>query len=292
MVTGTSPQTSKQIPITSQEHSYASSTVSDDVFTSEGASVSPRPSSSTQSEGSQKPPFGCGCGKCTFSSYIESGCPNPIPSASSFPCLDFSRLTHEQQQELRGRLRVESEDIVMKFQHLFSTVYESLCARSIPVDKLVTHLLSLRSFDPVYEGSEKPVFQTFLKELQSAGSIEKVLWVIRDYFTFFNYHVIEHIVSRLGTDQDKAELRNYKEEFDRYSKRRVYECLPVFGPVSKANHVELVLMLDSVYEQFTVEAVKDFRHRLNGILRISQGVLRLCRVEGECFHHTCMYICT
>ena len=39
-----------------------SSTVSDDVFTSEGASVSPRPSSSTQSEGSQKSPFGCECG--------------------------------------------------------------------------------------------------------------------------------------------------------------------------------------------------------------------------------------
>ena len=258
MIAAATPQPPKQAPIRSREDSCASSTVSDDVFTSEDASVSPRPSSSTQSEGSQKPPFGCGCGKCTFYSYIESGCPNPIPSASSFPCLDFSRLTHEQQQELRSRLRVESEDIMIKFQHLFSTVYESLCAQSIPVDKLVTHLLSWGAFDPVIKGSEKPVFQTFLKELQDAGSIEKVLWVIRDYFSFFNYHVIEHIVSKLGTDQDKAELCNYKEEFDRYSKRRVYECLPVFGPVSGADHVELRLKIDSVYEQFTLEAVENF----------------------------------
>ena len=172
---------------------------------------------------------------------------------------------------------------MLKFTHLFSTVYESLCARSIPVDKLVTHLLSWGAFDPVYEGSQKPVFQTFSEKLQNAGSIEKVLFVIRDYFSFFNYHVIEHIVSKLGTDQDKAELRNYKEEFDRYSKRRVYECLPVFGPVSKPNHVDLVLKIDSVYEQFTLEAVKKFRYRLKEILHVSQGVLRLCRVEEGCF---------
>jgi len=170
-----------------------------------------------------------------------------------------------------------------KFQHLFSTIYESLRARNIPVDRLVTHLLSWGAFDPVYEGSQKPVFQTFSEELRNAGSIEKVLFVIRAYFSFFNYHVIEHIVRKLGTDEDKDELRKYKEEFDRYSKRRVYECLPIFGPVSEADHADLVLKLDSVYEQFTVEAVESFRYRLNGILHISQGVLRLCQVEKGCF---------
>jgi len=102
VIAATTLQTSKQTEIRSREDLCASDTVSDDVFTSEGTGVNPRSSSSTQSEGSQKPPFGCGCGKCTFLSYIESGCPNPIPAASSFPCLDFSRLTHEQQQELRA----------------------------------------------------------------------------------------------------------------------------------------------------------------------------------------------
>jgi len=172
---------------------------------------------------------------------------------------------------------------MIKFQHLFSTVYESLRARNIPVDRLVTHLLSLRAFDPVVKGSQKPLLQTFSKKLKKAESIEKVLWIIEDYFSFFNYHVIDHIVSKLGTDEDKVELRNYKKEFDHYSKRRVYECLPVFGPVSEANHSDLVLKLDSVYEQFTVEAVESFRYRLNGILHISHGVLRLCQVEKGCF---------
>ena len=144
------------------------------------------------------------------------------------------------------------------------------------MNKLVTHLLSLGTFDPVYEGSQRPMFQTFFKELRTAGSIEEVLWVIRDHFSFFNYHIIEHIVSKLGTDQDKAELRSYKEEFERYSKRRVYECLPVFGPVSEADHADLLLKIDSVYEQFTLEALENFRHRLKEILHLSRSVLRLC----------------
>ena len=53
------------------------------------------------SDGSQKPPFDCWCGRCT--SFRERDCRTPIPSTSSFPY--FSGLTHEQQQELRGRFQ-------------------------------------------------------------------------------------------------------------------------------------------------------------------------------------------
>ena len=213
--------------------------MSDDVFTFEGTSVSPRPSSSPQSERSQKPPFGCGCGKCTFYSYIERGCPNPIPSASSFPCLDFSGLTHEQQQELKGRLRVESKGIMMKFQHLFSTVYESLCARCIPVDKLVTHLLSLGAFNPVYQDSQKPVFQTFYKDLQTAESIEKVLWVIRDYFSFSTIVLLNTLSVNLVQTRTKLSFKTtrknltniQREEFTNVSQSldlRVKPIMPTY----------------------------------------------------------------
>lgn len=59
-VTAATPPTSKQTAVRSQDFP-ANST--DDMLTSEGAGGSPRPSSSTQSEGA---PFGCGCSKCIF----------------------------------------------------------------------------------------------------------------------------------------------------------------------------------------------------------------------------------
>ena len=262
MVSARALQTTKQFPFCEQD----TSKLSENVFTSEDASVSPEPRSTTQSEKTQNP--------------SKTGC----LTTSSFPYLKVSGLTLEQQEGLRIRLCVESEDIVRKFWHLHSRVYQSLRERNIPVDRLVAHLLSLFALDPVYKDSQKPALQSFFQELQNARSIEKVLYIIRDYISFFNYHVIEHIVEGLGTDKDRVELQNYEREFDEYAKRRVYECPPVYGPKSDADHADLVFMLDSVYEEFTVKELKMFQYRLSKILYVSpQSVVRFCRVEEVYF---------
>jgi len=255
--------------IKNQKDSGASKPKSEEMLTFKSASESPGPNSFTKIEQSQKP--------------LETGSLPSTSTTSSFPYLNTSALTPEQQERLKTRLWVESEDIGRKFSHLHSRVYESLRERNVPVDRLVTHLLSLRAFDPVSKESQKPLLQTFFRELRSAKSIEDVFWVIKDCFSFFNYHVIEHIVVELGTDQDKVELQNYEKEFDQYSKRRIYECPPEYGSMSKDDHADLVLKLDSVYEEFTVKELKKFQFRLSRIFCVSpQSVLRLCQVEKGC----------
>ena len=266
-------QTVKQTPHKNQEESGASKPTSEDMLTLKGASVNPGPNSSAQIEQSQK--------------ALDTGSPTPTTTTSSFPYLNMSGLTPEEQERLEIRLCVESEDIERKFSHLQSRVYESLRERNVPVDRLVTHLLSLRAFDPVLKGSQKPALQAFSKELWNAGSIEKVLFIIRGCISFFNYHMIEHIVVELGTEQDRVELQNYEKEFDEYSKRRVYECPPVYGSVSKDDHADLVLKVDSVYEEFTVKELKRFQCRLSRIFCVTpQSVLRLCQVEEGCLQLT------
>ena len=264
-------QTAKKIPFKNREDLHASEP-SDDVLTSEGASTSAGPSFMTQSEETQN--------------LLESGSPIPATTSRSFPHLKVSGLTTEQQEGLRIRLCVESEDIVHKFWRLHSRVYKSLCKQNVTVNELVTHLLSLGAFEPFYKGSQKPALQTFFQELQNAGSVEKVLFIIRDYISFFNYHVIEHIVDGLGTDQDRVELQTYEEEFDQYSKRRVYECPPEYGSKNNADHADLVVKVDSVYENFTVKELKKFQYRLGRTLHVSPSVLRLCQVEEGCLKLT------
>ena len=257
VVSAAAPQITKNVPFTKAEDTHTST---------EGASVSPGPSSSTQTQN----PF-------------ETGSLTPTSTSRSFRYLKVSELTHEQQEALRTRLCVESEDIVDKFWCLHSRVYKSLCERHVPVDKLVTHLLTLPAFDPVYKDLQKPALQTFFQELRSAGSVEDVLYIISDYISFFNYHVIEHTIDGLGTDQDKAELQNYKKEFDEYSKRRIFECPPVYGSKSSADHDDLVVKVDSVYDEYTVKELNKFQYRLGRTLYISpQSVLRLCQVEEGC----------
>ena len=246
-----------------------------------------RPSGSTNPPPNvqcKKSPFGCGCGKCTFFSFIERGCPTPIPSASSFPYLDLSGLTHEQQQELRGRLRFESQDIMIRFQELVSATIKSFQRRCIPLDDLVSHVMTLGAFEPVFKEPQVPLFQYCFQELKAADTIPKVFLVLKDYFSFFNYHIIEHIIKELGTEEDKAELQRYKVDFDQYAKRRIFECLPEFGPESDADHADIFVKLDSQYDNYTVAQIEGFRHKLSDILRVSsQNILRLCRVERGCF---------
>ena len=236
------------------------------------------------SEGSQKPPFGCGCGKCTFFSFIEEGCPTPLPSASSFPYLDVSGLTDEEQQDLRGKLRFESEKIMIRFQELVSATINSLKRRCVPPDELVSHVMALGAFDPVFKVSQEPVFRLCFKELKAADTIPRVFIILYDYFSFFNYHIIEHIIKALGSKKDKARLRRYKEDFNQYAKQRVFECLPEFGLVSDVDNADIFVKLDSQYDNYTVAQIEGFRHKLSEILCITcQGVLRLCRVDKGCF---------
>ena len=245
--------------------------------------------SPTPSEGSQKPPFGCGCGKCTFFSFIERGCTTPIPSASSFPYLNLSGLTHDQQQELRGRLQFESQQIMIRFQELVSATIKSLNRRNVSQSMLVTHVMTLGAFKPVFKEpqateGEVPVFKYCFKKLQAADSIEQVFLTLNDYFSFFNYHVIEHIIKELGTEEDKDRLQRYKKDFNQYAKRRIFECQSEYGPESETDHADIFVKLDSQYENFTVAEIELFRHKLSDILCVSsQGVLRLCRVEKGCF---------
>ena len=207
----------------------------------------------------------------------------PIPSASSFPHLDLSRLTHEQQEILRGRLQFESRKIMMQFQELVSKTIKSLIRQNVSLDELVSHVMTLGAFNPVFKQLQVPLFQYYFRELKTADTIPKIFLVLKDYFSFFNYDIIEHIIKVLGTEEDKANLQRYKSNFEQYSKRRIFECLPYFGPMSERDHADIFVKLDSQYENYTVLEIKGFCNTLSEILHLSsQGVLRLCRVEKGC----------
>jgi len=242
---------------------------------------------SPSSNGSEKPPFGCGCGECTFFTLMMTGCQKPTPSVSSFPYLDPSEVTPEQQQVLRRRLRTESKRINMQFQYLVSTTLISLEKQQVTVRRFLPHLMTFGADEPVLKDSQAPVFDQRLSDLEKAGDLLEVFMGLKDYMSFFNYHLIEHIINVLGTEEVKAELKKYKTNFQEYAKHRVYECPPQFGPVSKVGHADIFVKIDSRYENYTLAEIEDFSQELSDLLGVSsQGVLRLCWVQKGCFQLT------
>ena len=176
---------------------------------------------------------------------------------------------------------------MIQFQELVSAIIESLGIQNVSLDKLVSHVMTLGAFKPVFREPQVPLFQYCFEELKSADTIPKVFWVLKDYFSFFNYHIIEYIIKALGTAEDKAKLQKYKDDFNQYAKRRIFECQPDFGPISDADHAHIFVKVDEQYENYTVAEIGVFRHKLSELLRVSsEGVLRLCRVEEGCFQLT------
>ena len=240
-----------------------------------------------KSNRSEKPPLGCGCGKCTFFTFMVTGCQIPTPSASSFPYLDPSEVTPEQQQVLRRRLRTESRRINIQFQNLVSATLTSLQKQQVTVRDFLPHLMTFGADEPVLKDSQAPVFDQRLSDLEKAGDLLEVFMGLKDYMSFFNYHLIEHIINVLGTEEVKAELKKYKTNFQLYAKRRVYECPPQFGPVSKLGHADIIVKIDSRYENYTLAEIEDFGQELSDLLGVSsKGVLRLCWVQKGYFQLT------
>jgi len=249
-----------------------------------GAAIQSNSTNYPSSKGSERPPFGCGCGKCTFFNFIVIGCPKPIPSASSFPYLHLSGLTPEQQQNLKGKLKKEFIKITTHFQYLVSTTLESLQEQGVTVREFLPHLMTLGTYDPVFKDSQEPVLRQQFRNLEKAENISEIFWIFKEYISPFNYHIIKHIIKMLGTGKDKDRLKEYKKIFHQYAKRRVYECPPQFGPESKVGHADIFVKVDSQYENYTVVEIEGFRQKLSKILQVSsQGVLYLCRVEKGCF---------
>ena len=270
--------------------SHAGSPLGEELTSESSTTSAAIQSSSTicpSSLGSEKPPFGCGCGKCTFFNFIVIGCPKPIPSVSSFPYLDPSKVTPEQQQVLKRRLRFESKRMNMKFQHLVSSTLTSLQKQCVTVCDFLPHLMTFGTDEPVLKDSQAPVFDGRLTDLEKAGDLSKVFMGLKDYMSFFNYHLIEHIIDVLGTEEVKTELKKYKTSLQQYAQRRVYECPPQYGPVSEVGHADIFVKVDSRYENYTLAEIEDFSEELGDLLGVSsQGVLRLCWVQKGCFQLT------
>ena len=151
----------------------------------------------------------------------------------TFPCLDLKKMSKEEKQQLHQRLYAESVEMMHKFQDLFSATTQSLKQREKTVMELLCNLVGLGPLPPAYKGLNLQEFSNQFPKLMQSKTIDEAMVVIGTYCSFFNFHMIEHIVNKLGTRQDRKNLEKYREEFDKYAERHVFECPAEVGMVSE-----------------------------------------------------------
>jgi hypothetical protein len=171
-------------------------------------------------------------------------------------------------------------DMIQKFQDLFSATTESLKQRKKSVQEIVCHLVGLGPSLPAYKDLNLPTFHRKLPELIKAKTVDAAMVVIGNYCSFFNYCMIEHIIKRLGTRQDKKNLEKYKKEFSEYAERHVFECPSEVGTMSEGlAKMVVTVTLDETYDSYTLKYLDLFVSNLRKILNISSSaVFKLCHV--------------
>ena len=108
----------------------------------------------------------------------------------TFHYLNLKVMSKEEKQQLHQKLYAESEDMMSRFQELFSSTTDSLRKQNIPVRELARNLECLGQIKPTFKDSNEPVFRGQLSGLKRTESIDDAMSVVNNYCSFFKPPVI------------------------------------------------------------------------------------------------------
>ena len=227
----------------------------------------------------------CPCGECTIDSYFANGCPKMpkciSPSADrTFPHLDTSNLTKEEKHDLEERLKEETKSMMCKYGRLVTSTNESLQKQEVNPEDLAISILSIGLFQ-TYE-NKKPVLSNAGVKIRNACSIQCIFLELMCFWSFFNYELLEYIIEYKGTTEDKANLRVYLDDLEKYCQRRIFEVPShVYGNESnKENWAKFTVKLDD-----EIKRLQDLRHvrrKIAKILGLQSPTLYLCDITEGC----------
>ena len=174
--------------------------------------------------------------------------------------------------------------IERKFAKLVASIYQSLIVRNISKESLVACLMGFSCLTAVFGTSKKSRFRKQRRKFEDPSATVSTVWtIIGDYFSFFDYDILETITDTLGTDHDKQDFAKYKEDFKVYARGRLF-----IKQVSEGDHPStsacrgntlMFVMLDSSFDDCEIGHLKMLQKNLSNILDLDEGDLRLRRVK-------------
>ena len=204
---------------------------------------------------------------------------------SSYKYLDLKGMSELEQRTLKGRLTNDYKRITCLYSNLNQHIIQSLKDRAISPKQLSRVLMNLSAFR-VQKSDHRPLLANDLDNIRDAEEVEDAFYILRSYGSFFDFHVVKHIVdSTLCTDDDREELEKYKDELDKYCRRSVFECPHIDNPDPKFQ--TFVMKVDDVVlKSWEMKALDAFRVELAEALGLEGHTLQLCSVEMGCLELT------
>ena len=213
------------------------------------------------------------CGVCIFK-----------PKQFTFEYLNLRSMSSKEKEQLNQKLHSESEEIMEKYQELFSDTVNSLKQKKVPVETILCHLVGMGQAKPVFKHSKVKSFGCMLPDLEETDSIDKVMLCVGKYSSFFSFQMLECIIQNIwapdSKDSPRDHLAMYKENFKKYAERHVFMCP---SEISEGNedHADFYVALDDSFDDCALNKIHSFVSDLQKILEIPASFgLKLYRIEA------------
>ena len=159
--------------------------------------------------------------------------------------------------------------MMYNFQKLFLATRNLLRKRKVSTSELIFHIECLGATKPTFSDTGDTPLRCLLPTPETAKTCttDDIMSVVNHYCSFFNYQMLEHIISELGSEQDKQNLYNYKTEFNEYAKSRIIECPAEFGEIIDG-HADMFVTLDDSFDNCAQSHLYSFMANLRKILKI------------------------
>lgn len=180
-----------------------------------------------------------------------------------------SGLPESERQRLIGRLEGESQSIRLEFATLVHSTETALNHRHIAPKTLVQKF-------SYYDASLR-------SEFSKTESIEDIFFVANDYWSFFNYDLLEYVINTF-TLSTASILAQYITNFQEYCKRRLCECPSDVAGSYKESGRRIVLKLD---DKMSVQrsTLQDLRRLQDQACKVTGvTVMQLLKIEEGCLH--------
>ena len=159
-----------------------------------------------------------------------------------------------------------------QFDCLHDCLVTELSEGGTSVERVLRTLTKLPlTFRKEYEST----IQSMLPELEKREVVHKLFYCLNPLFTFIDYELLQHLVSKFGSQELKQEMTSYTTMVQLFKKVTTISELMDYWPglkVSQIDHKMLRAKFEDDPKSYTLEKLDYFRNRFYNELRLSEFV--------------------
>lgn len=231
-------------------------------------------------------PVGRTCRECCLYTLCTRGCSNlgksggtPLPiwngTENNFPADSCS-------SHYETELKQDTISISFSFASLVNCTVKSFSiSDEVSLQRIILWLNQLKAYKPLEKSF--PLLGERLEELQKAEEIEKVFYMLSDYWSWYNHGLLAHLIKEFGDSEDKKRLTEYCKNFDSFLKKRLAKSQDkfIFGTDRGQGQKPLLIKVDENWN-IPLCQIRDLHCNIARILNVSHDVLYLSSVSKGC----------